>query len=258
LLNALLGARNVFSFPKSVYAVRDCLEVAIGDRQNALILDFFAGSGTTFHATCLLNATDNGVRRCVMVTNNEVEDSLARKLHKQGFFPGDAAYEQHGIFEAVCMPRCEAAITGRRPDGSPIPGQYLNGTPFSEGFQENCQFFRLDYLDPDEIELGRQFAAILPTLWLASGGLGPMPTPSPMSGYLLPPGSPFGVLFRESALRKFLAALSRRPDVTHVWLVTDSERAFSDMRAALPGEYAVSMLYRDYLRNFAINRVDSK
>ena len=257
LLNALLGTRNVFSFPKSVYAVRDCLEVAIGDRPDALILDFFAGSGTTLHATCLLNAADDGTRRCVMVTNNEVEDSLARKLHKQGLFPGDAEYDRHGIFEAVCRPRCEAAITGTRPDGSLVPGKYLNGTSYSEGFRENCQFFRLDYLDPDEVELGRQFAAILSTLWLASGGLGPVPTPTPTGGYLLAPESPFGVLFRESALRKFLAALSERPDVTHVWLVTDSERAFSDMRAALPGDYSVSMLYRDYLRNFAINTVRS-
>jgi len=52
-----------------------------------------------------------------------------------------------------------------------------------------------------------------------------------------------------------VAALEVRPDITHVWLVTDSERAFADMRAALPVDYSVGMLYRDYLRNFAINTV---
>jgi adenine-specific DNA-methyltransferase len=57
-LNAFLGKRNVFPFPKSVYAVRDCLQVAIGDRSDAIILDFFAGSGTTLHATALLNASE--------------------------------------------------------------------------------------------------------------------------------------------------------------------------------------------------------
>jgi DNA modification methylase len=37
-----------FSFPKSIYAVRDCLRAAdIGSRKNAIVLDFFAGSGTT-------------------------------------------------------------------------------------------------------------------------------------------------------------------------------------------------------------------
>ena len=116
-------------------------------------------------------------------------------------------------------------------------------------------FLRLDYLDPDEIELGRQFAAIVPNLWLASGGLGPLPDSTQHDGYLLPEHSPFGVLLRDSAFRRFVAALEVRPDITHVWLVTDSERAFADMRAALPVDYSVGMLYRDYLRNFAINTV---
>jgi adenine-specific DNA-methyltransferase len=213
LLNALLGERNVFSFPKSVYAVRDCLQVAIGDRSDALILDFFAGSGTTLHATCMLNAGDEGARRCIMVTNNEVEDQLARKLNKQGLYPGDAEFDRHGIFEAACRPRCEAAITGRRPDGSPAPGKYLNGTPYAEGFRENCEFFRLNYLDPDEVELGKQFAAILPALWLTSGGLGPKPAATPKGGYLLPADSPFGVLLRESSFRKFVSALGQRAGV---------------------------------------------
>ena len=257
LLNALLGERNVFPFPKSIYAVRDCLEVAIGDRPNALILDFFAGSGTTLHATCLLNATDGGTRRCVLVTNNEVEDSLTRKLNKQGFYAGDAEFDRHGIFEAACRPRCEAAITGRRPDSEPVIGQYLGGTAYADGFRENCIFLRLDYLEPDDVELGYQFQAIMPLLWLASGGLGPLPNPILADGYLLPLTSPFGVLFRESAFRRFAKALESRSDVSHLWLVTDSERAFADMRAALPSGYSVSMLYRDYLRNFAINMVRS-
>jgi adenine-specific DNA-methyltransferase len=258
LLNALLGERDVFSFPKSVYATRDCLEVAVGNREDALILDFFAGSGTTLHAVSLLNAADGGTRRCVLVTNNEVEDQLARKLHKQGLYAGDAQYDRHGIFEAACRPRCTAAITGMRPDGEPPVGRYLDGRAYADGFDESCVFLRLEYLEPDEVELGRQFAAITPILWLASGGLGPPPDPVPQDGYLLPPESPFAVLLRESALRRFMAALEKRPDVTRVWLVTDSERAFADMRATLPGDYSVSMLYRDYLRNFAINTGHSR
>jgi adenine-specific DNA-methyltransferase len=47
--------------------------------------------------------------------------------------------------------------------------------------------------------------------------------------------------------------LESRPDVTHVWIVTDSEDAFAEMRSVLPGRISTSMLYRDYLRNFRIN-----
>ena len=77
LLQKYLGSSQAFSFPKSVYAVRDCLAAVVRTRPNALIIDVFAGSGTTFHATCLLNASDGGKRRCILVTNNEVDPDTA-------------------------------------------------------------------------------------------------------------------------------------------------------------------------------------
>lgn len=259
LLSRLLGSPNLFPFPKSLYAVRDCLDAVVRKRRDALILDFFAGSGTTLHAAALLNRRDGGQRRCILVTNNEVAEKTAKKLNKKGLYFGDPEYDRHGIFEAVTRPRIETAFTGTRPDGKAVPSgkryRYLDGRAWAEGFEENCAFLRMQYLEPDEVELGRQFAAIVPTLWLASGGVGPHPDATPTDGYLLPPASPFGVLLRESAFRRFGAALEDRADISHVWLVTDSERAFADMRAALPGHYSVAMLYRDYLRNFAINTV---
>lgn len=261
LLSRLLGTQSPFPFPKSLYAVRDCLEAVVKHRPDALILDFFAGSGTTLHATALLNRADDGQRRCVLVTNNEVDEKTAQKLTRAGYLPGDPEFERHGIFEAVTVPRVTTALTGLRPDGSPVPTgtkyRYLDGRPWAEGFQENCTFFRLDYLDPDDVELGRQFEAILPNLWLAAGGVGCLPNADISRGYYLPPASPFGVLLRESAFRGFAAALETRPDISHVWLVTDSERAFADMRGALSGDYSVGMLYRDYLRTFAINTARS-
>ena len=53
-----------------------------------LILDFFAGSGTTMHAVNLLNAEDGGHRRCIMVTNNEVSADEAKMLKDKGYQPG--------------------------------------------------------------------------------------------------------------------------------------------------------------------------
>ena len=50
ILKNLLGESGTFPFPKSVYAVRDALATVVGNRPNAVILDFFAGSATTFHA----------------------------------------------------------------------------------------------------------------------------------------------------------------------------------------------------------------
>ena len=254
LLSALLGERDVFPFPKSLYAVRDCIEIAVGDRPDAKIVDFFAGSGTTLHATALLNAEDGGRRQCLLVTNNEVEEKETAALNKRAFFRGDQEFETAGIFERATRPRVKAALTGRHPDGEPVVGDYLNGRPYSEGFLENAAFFRLDYADPDTLALGYAFAAIVPALWLAAGRTGdPAALGDPEPGMFLPPGAPFAVLLNEDALRAFLVRLEERPDITHVWLVTDSEGGFARMREQVPGDRMVGMLYRDYLRNFRIN-----
>ena len=70
LLSNILGG-NVFSYPKSLYAVQDTIKFFVSENPNALILDFFAGSGTTMHATMMLNQEDGGHRTCYLVTNNE-------------------------------------------------------------------------------------------------------------------------------------------------------------------------------------------
>ena len=70
LLSSIIG-KDKFTFPKSLYAVHDALRFFVADKPEAQILDFFAGSGTTLHATMLLNSEDKGKRRCILVTNNE-------------------------------------------------------------------------------------------------------------------------------------------------------------------------------------------
>ena len=71
LINAILGGKR-FSYPKSLYSTHDAIQFFVADKPNALIIDFFAGSGTTLHAINLMNAEDGGNRRCILVTNNEV------------------------------------------------------------------------------------------------------------------------------------------------------------------------------------------
>ena len=75
-----------FDYAKSPYAVYDTLAAVVGNKPDALVLDFFAGSGTTFHATALLNAADGGRRRCILITNNEVEEAQAKRLSEANIF----------------------------------------------------------------------------------------------------------------------------------------------------------------------------
>lgn len=77
LLTEIMGERY-FDYPKSLFAVEDCLKIASGEK-DALVLDFFSGSATTSHAVMMMNAQDNGTRRFIMVQVPEgtAEDSVA-------------------------------------------------------------------------------------------------------------------------------------------------------------------------------------
>lgn len=127
LLGAIIGEGRKFPFPKSLFAVRDSLASIVRANKDALIVDFFAGSGTTAHATALLNAEDSGRRRCILVTNNAVSDEDERRLKKEGHFPGDNAWEAIGVCQSITFPRCKFAINGRRDDGTELGGEYLTG-----------------------------------------------------------------------------------------------------------------------------------
>ena len=66
LLKALVP-NAPFSFPKSLWAVYDCISAATQNDPSAIVLDFFAGSGTTGHALLEMNKNDNGRRRYILV-----------------------------------------------------------------------------------------------------------------------------------------------------------------------------------------------
>ena len=65
----ILGNKKAFSNPKPTGLIYKFIQLS--SKTNSTILDFFAGSGTTLHATMQLNAEDGGHRQCILVTNNE-------------------------------------------------------------------------------------------------------------------------------------------------------------------------------------------
>ncbi len=67
-LYAIMGA-DVFDYPKPITLLKYLINFT--PQKNLTILDFFAGSGTTLHATMQLNSEDGGHRKCILVTNNE-------------------------------------------------------------------------------------------------------------------------------------------------------------------------------------------
>lgn len=290
MLRRMFGDKP-FDFSKSLYAVADVIRFFVVNKPNALIIDFFAGSGTTLHAINLLNAEDAGNRRCVLVTNNEVSEKEATRLQKDGYAPGDKEWESLGIAHSITWPRTVSSITGKTVSGEPISGDYgvnidcyigeevtlLNedgdqkdkkvffkksvpaypywkNKPMSDGFKANAAFFKLGFLYKNAVALGKQFKELLPVLWMKAGCIGACPKleSDELPHMLILSGNKFAVLIDETYYAEFDQRLSREPDIKTVFIVTDSESAYREMIGSY-NDKDCYQLYRDYLDNFRIN-----
>ena len=99
LVHALVPSSH-FDFPKSIYTVFDCIAPILYERKSAIVLDYFAGSGTAGHAVMMLNKEDKGKRQFILCTDNE--NNIARE---------------------VCYPRIKKVVSGHKdyPDITGIP-----------------------------------------------------------------------------------------------------------------------------------------
>lgn len=254
LLASFIGKR--FSFPKSLYAVHDVIRFFAANKPDALILDFFAGSGTTLHAVNLLNAEDGGHRRCIMVTNNEVSADEAKLLKDKGYQPGDEEWEKLGIARYVTWPRTVCSIEGHDVNGNSLKGAYIGSDiPMADGFKANAAFFKLGFLDKNAVALGRQFKEMLPTLWMKTGAHGACPDlGETVPEMLILPENKMAVLVDEKAYMAFSEKLDEHPEIETVFIVTDSDGGYRDMISGLDVKESYQ-LYRDYLDNFRIGAV---
>ncbi len=120
-----------FPYPKSLFTIKDCIATIIGDKQSAIVLDFFAGSGTTGHAILELNK-DGGNRKFILCTNNEL-NGLEKELRKKGL--SEKEIQEHGICRRVCYPRLEKVIKGyKNSKGEKVAGLGGNLQYFKTAF----------------------------------------------------------------------------------------------------------------------------
>lgn len=121
LLKEILG-ENIFDYPKSLYLVLDVVKLMAC--KDAVILDYFAGSGTTGHAVLEMNKIDGGNRKFILCTNNENNNG------------GNG-----GIAESVCYPRVKAVINGYKNK----KGEKVAGIP------SNLFYYKTDLVDIEQI-----------------------------------------------------------------------------------------------------------
>ena len=250
LSDAFLPARD-FPYPKSLYAVEDALRFFLVDNPQAIVLDFFSGSGTTAHAVMRLNRQDGGRRQCISVTNNEVAADEQKALREQGLRPGDAEWEKYGICDYITKPRVAAAITGKTPDGEPIKGDYkfTDEFPMAEGFDENAEFFTLTYEARTADNHNLAYARIAPLLWLRAGAQGARIDKLPASGWAV--ADTYGLLTDIDAATPFVDAVSQALGLRIAYIVTDDDRRFQAIAKRLPKGVEPVRLYESYLTNFS-------
>lgn len=279
LINKIFGKKR-FDYPKSVYAVEECLKAVCGKKKDALVVDFFSGSGTTLHALNLLNAEDDGHRRCIMITNNEVSESEAKVLTRKGYKPGDEEWEKCGIARYVTWPRTVYSIKGNDAKGKALTGNYgtyhykyvadesvrgrykrvkvadnpkLAELQMGDGFKTNAIFFKLSFLDKTSIALGRQLAELFPVLWLKAGAYGPCPELENDKAFMqVLPENKFAILIDEKYFQEFNYEVLQHTEIQTIYIVTDSEAGYREMITEY-GDKDTYQLYRDYLDNFRIN-----
>ena len=224
LLRGILGEGGKFSFPKSLYATRDAVAAVVRDRPYALIVDFFAGSGTTLNAVNLLNATDGGSRRCILVTNNEVSAEEAAALGARGLQPGDAEWEAQGICRSVTWPRSKYTILGRRDDGSVLTGEYLTGKTVER--EKARSFTQIGFVDPaqlDTLPKKKQVVALIDGL--------PQTLVKDPCPFIVSEDHKATVLFDPTAAEDWLEALDAQEHITDFYIVTPVKRVFDQLKA---------------------------
>ncbi len=255
LLRHMMPGRK-FPFPKSLYAVEDALRFFVSSNPNAIVIDFFSGSGTTTHAVMRLNKQDGGRRQCISVTNNEVGANEQNALRGQGLRPGDPEWENLGICDYITKPRVEAAITGKTPKGKPIKGDYkfIDGFPMADGFEENAEFFTLTYETPLAVSYQTAFARIAPLLWLRAGSMGRRIDKLPSKGWDV--ADAYGLLVELDRATDFLKAVRQTKVLRIAYIVTDDERRFQALARRLSEGVEAIRLYESYLTNFAFANGD--
>jgi adenine-specific DNA-methyltransferase len=235
-LRDVLGEQR-FPNPKPVEVLQRWIQIVAPS--DAVILDFFGGSGSTADAVMRLNESDGGTRQCVLVTNNEVAEADARHLRSRGFRHGDQEWEAVGVYENVARPRILTVVSGVRADGS----------TYSEGMAQNVEFFTLTYESPLRVSSNREFSRVAALLWLRAGSRGRR-IEDVSQGWDV--ADSYGVLADLDQVDAFLDSVKARESVTTAFIVTDEDRLFEAVVRELPERVEPVRLYEAYLRNFEI------
>ena len=215
-----------FPFPKSVYAVKDCLRFVTANKKNALIVDFFAGSGTTLQAVNLLNKEDGGHRRCIMVTNNEVSADEETIFRSKGLHKGDEDWEMFGIARYINWPRTKCSIKGIDINEQPIKGEYI--TSNTQEITQKRTIKQLSFVVPEGNSgtiVKKQIVALINDKHM------PQNSVTEECPYIIKDDASSAILFDINSLDEFFDEI--HDDIETIYVVTPDNKAFNAAKRLL-------------------------
>ena len=112
LLKELFDGKKLFSFPKSIHAVKDVIDLFTEKEGDDIVLDFFAGSGTTAHAVLNLNEEDGGARQFILCEQMDYAENITQERVKKVIEKrkdGDFIYCELMRYNQAFMERIQAA-----------------------------------------------------------------------------------------------------------------------------------------------------
>lgn len=225
LINKIIGSGR-FSFPKSLYAVHDAIRFFVANNPNALILDFFSGSGTTLHAVNLLNKEDGGHRRCIMVTNNEVSAEEEKAFRAKGLHKGDEEWEKFGIARYVNWPRTKCSILGVDVNGKPIQGDYITFNTEEKVVRRSIKQISLDLRDESlGAKLKKQIVGLIGDKKMPQNAV------KAECPYLVPEDANNAILFDVAKIDEFMEEIHESIDT--IYVVTSNNKAFTAVKKEL-------------------------
>lgn len=225
-----------FNFPKSIFSVADALRYYLSGKKNALVVDFFAGSGTTLNAINLLNIEDNGERRCILVTNNEVSESESKRLKKAGYRPGDGEWEKLGIAKYVTWPRTKCSILGQDIHGNPLNGKKdVYFTSQTIEVEKSRNFYPIGFMDASKI---RDRKAQEQLLFVLRNKQGKKPIPKKLAigdGFIVSDDYAASILFDDKMADDWLEALEDQDQIVDFYIVTQEAKTFQRIKKQING-----------------------
>ncbi|MDO4649005.1 MAG: site-specific DNA-methyltransferase [Eubacteriales bacterium] len=229
IVSSIIGKQRTFSFPKSIYSERDAIAAVVRDNKNALILDFFAGSGTTLNAVNLLNVEDQGNRRCILVTNNETSIEESKAMLSDGIQPGDAEWQKAGICQSVTWPRTKYSILGQRDDGTVLDGKYFMTKLVSKEVKRNCYQMNFVTSNPSK-EQKKQLVSVL------RNKQGKAQLPQKLVSdleYIVSEDYSASILFDVAFLDEWLDELQGQEHITDFYICTTDKKIFAEIKNKL-------------------------